>query len=94
MQEASYTLLVDRVERGIARMACVARHDILWGGFRAARIAERLRKMGGDPRYYDAMINVYHTDDSPEHTAYHCPECDEVVLGYTAASNHCMVEWY
>jgi hypothetical protein len=94
LKEASYKELEDRHEQNLAKLACIARHDIFYGGAKALTLIRRMQSLNLHPDdFCDVVDNVYHYDNSSEHTPYRCTLCDTVVLGETKAMNHCREDW-
>ena len=81
-------------DRMIARIAARANCDTIWGGFRAAQLAERAERMGlpSAGELLDAVSATYGLSAGhvPNHLAVcQCFECGQWYLGDEAAANCC-----
>lgn len=94
MQEADTKDLTDRDDRALAKLACIARCDVYFGGCRAVTIARRLDAMGSQLPVHDVIIQAYHSHDGTarDFLPFACPECGTVHLGQDAAYSCCAFE--
>ena len=76
-------------DRALARLAWIARHDVIWGGARAMVLANRLK---GD--FQDVVSEAYTsvTGTAENYIAYECNECGQAHLGKDNALRCCQYD--
>jgi hypothetical protein len=91
LKEAKPTELSNPQDRASAKLARIARCDVNFGAARALVLANRLERMRSNIQPHRIVGDAYANNNGNAHEflAYHCPECDTVVLGRTSAINHC-----
>lgn len=90
LKEAHPKELSDRSDRASAKLARIARVDVqITGGAKALRLAHRMKYKRIDAHRIVGDAYTSNTGNAHEFLAYHCPECNTVVLGITNAKNHC-----